>query len=129
MKPVGIQVGAHELTDDNRTPIEISYENIGRFDRTSDGTKNVFFKGRKANVSTSWDMVTESTTTTTDGKAGAQDMIAAFENNIGPYSVVISYDTGETETKQMLLEEFSYGVLKRLTFSTFYSVSISLSEV
>ncbi len=128
-KPAGLAVGGTSLSDHNRTPIDVSHENTGAFNRSSDGTMHAFVLNRKRTVSTAWDMLPENTAKTVDNFAGAQDMITLFGQGIGPYTVTLSYDTGETEVLQMFAQEFAYTVQKRWEFSSFYAVTLSLVEV
>jgi len=149
------------LTDDNRSPLDFSDERIEKRERMINGRMRSYHIADKMKISTSWTMLPSRShanipgfdpTTgispyksyTTDGGAGAADMLEWYDGHKGSFWVFLAYDRKGifkgTESPydhlqqynqlvEMFISNFSYSVEKRGTNFDYWNVSVSLEEV
>jgi hypothetical protein len=149
------------LTDDNRSPLDFSDERIEKRERMINGRMRSYHTADKMKISTSWTMLPSRShanipgfdpTTgislyksyTTDGGAGAADMLEWYDGHKGSFWVFLAYDRKGifkgTESPydhlqqynqlvEMFISSFSYSVEKRGTNFDYWNVSVSLEEV
>lgn len=102
------------LSDDNRSPLEFSFERIENRKRMVNGRMRSYHIADKLNISTSWEMLPSrsyalrpdyssetgkspyyndrSLEYTTDGGAGGVDILKWYEAHKGPFWVFLAYD-------------------------------------
>jgi hypothetical protein len=101
------------LSDDNRSPIDISTTRIEKRERMINGRMRSYHIADKLTISTSWEMlpsrshylnpefgsdgkpkeiITPSLQYTTDGGAGGVELLDWYENHIGSFWVYLAYD-------------------------------------
>jgi len=149
------------LTDDNRSPLDFSDERIEKRERMINGRMRSYHTADKMKISTSWNMLPSRShanipgfdpTTglsphksyTTDGGAGAADMLEWYDGHKGSFWVFLAYDRKGifkgTESPydhlqqynqlvEMFISSFSYSVEKRGTNFDYWNVSVDLEEV
>jgi hypothetical protein len=158
--PIGFEVGANTgletdeslfnnfliLSDDNRSPIDISNTRIEQRRRMINGRMRSFFVADKLTISLSWDMLpsrsfglfpdfnsngkseftgNRSSEYTTDGGAGGVDILEWYENHQGSFWVYLAYDKhsvfGDNDNAYSHLPQ--YNQLVEMFFSDFkYSI-------
>lgn len=148
------------LSDDNRQPIDISSQRIERRERMVNGRMRSYHIADKIALSTSWENLpsrafSESpefgqdgkptslpqNSYTTDGGAGAADIVDWYERYTGSFWVFLAYDklppSGEyggmakySQIIEVMFSDFSHSISKRGTYThDFWNVSLSLEEV
>lgn len=149
------------LTDDNRTPLDFSDERIEKRERMINGRMRSYHTADKMKISTSWNMIpsrshsnvpsfdpatglSPHTSYTSDGGAGAADMLEWYDGHKGSFWVFLAYDRKGifkgTESPydhlqqynqivEMFISDFSYSVEKRGTKFDYWNVSVTLEEV
>jgi hypothetical protein len=149
------------LTDDNRSPLDFSDERIEKRERMINGRMRSYHTADKMKISTSWNMIpsrshsnvpsfnlatgkSPHTSYTTDGGAGAADMLEWYDGHKGSFWVFLAYDRKGifkgTEAPydhlqqynqliEMFISSFSYSVEKRGTKFDYWNVSVTLEEV
>ena len=149
------------LTDDNRTPLDFSDERIEKRERMINGRMRSYHTADKMKISTSWNMIpsrshsdvpsfdpatglSPHTSYTSDGGAGAADMLEWYDGHKGSFWVFLAYDRKGifkgTESPydhlqqynqivEMFISSFSYSVEKRGTKFDYWNVSVTLEEV
>ena len=148
------------LSDDNRQPIEISSERIERRERMVNGRMRSYHIADKIGISVSWENLpsrafselpefgTTGTPTsspqykwTTDGGAGAAELVDWYERYTGSFWVYLAYDklsgSGDYDSMnkynqviEVMFSDFSHSISRRGTAThDFWNVSLSLEEV
>lgn len=72
----------YSITDDNRQPIDISYEVIEKTNRMADGTLRRYVVARKHKITTSWQSSWSATAQTSDGAKGLAWLKSYYEANV-----------------------------------------------
>lgn len=99
------------LTDDNRSPLEISFERIEFKERMINGRMRSYHVADKKNISVSWDMIPSRSvdpnrteinfisekyysgeTLTNPNFLSADEMLEWYEDNTGEFYLILSYD-------------------------------------
>lgn len=149
------------LTDDNRSPIEVGQDRIEKRERMINGRMRSYHIADKMTISTSWEMIpsrshddvpnfdpatglSPNKAYTTDGGAGAADMLEWYDENKGSFWVFLTYDRKGifknlpeaydhlqqyNQVVEMFISDFSYSVEKRGTKFDYWNISVSLEEV
>lgn len=128
-KPAGLSFDGNQVTDHQRSPIDIEFVPINTSQRMWDGTLRRRQIAEKRNVNASWELLPGPAINTVDGHWGANDMKAFYESlNGGDFELTITYTNGSTETIYCVFNSFSMSLAKRGAYDM-YSVSLSLEEV
>ena len=149
------------LTDDNRSPLDFSQERIEKRERMINGRMRSYHISDKMRLRTDWKMIpsrshsdvpsfdtatglSPNKSYTTDGGAGAADMLEWYDSHKGSFWVFLAYDrkgifkgTPEpydhlrqyNQLIEMFISDFSYSVEKRGTNFDYWNVSVTLEEV
>lgn len=128
-----LKFGENFVSDQDRSPLQISYERIGDDARTQRGFLRTYYRADKRTLSTSWSRLPGDSTLTIDGGWGADDLEAFYLATPGLFTVTVTYDmvdasTPVTETIDVVFEDFSKSVSDRKS-TPMYQVSLSLQEV
>lgn len=143
------------LSDHNRQEINIPSERIENRKRMINATMRSYHVADKSRFSWSWEMLPSrafddnpqfSSTTglptavttmhTADGGAGGWDLKEWYENHVGPFYMLLSYDAGVaygdvnkyTRIVHVYFSSFGYSLVKR-GITDFWNVSVELEEV
>jgi hypothetical protein len=138
------------LTDDNRGPIDMSYNRIETRKRMVNGRMRSYHIADKLKINVSWNTVPSRATSvagvsiTSDGGAGGVDIIDWYENHTGSFWVFLAYDKftnfeGTTNAKahlqqynqiiEVFFSDANYSVQKRGADTyDFWNVSLALEE-
>jgi len=152
------------LSDDNRQPIEIASQRIERRERMINGRMRSYHIADKVAISTSWEMLpsrsfstnpefgaTGAPTTTpdyrytSDGGAGAAELVDWYERYTGSFWVFLAYDKFSAfgndnaayqnmnkynQIIEVMFSDFSHSVARRgAATHDFWNVSLALEEV
>jgi hypothetical protein len=149
------------LTDDNRAPLDFSDERIEKRERMINGRMRSYHTTDKMKLSTNWNMIpsrshanvpafdpatglSPHTSYTSDGGAGAADMLEWYDGHKGSFWVFLAYDRKGifkgrenpynhlqqyNQLIEMFISSFSYSVEKRGTRFDYWNVSVTLEEV
>lgn len=129
------------LTDDNRTPIQITPERIESRKRMIDGTMRSVHVADKYSFSTSWENISSrklngSDEITSDGFGAGIDIKNWYESNYDSFWMLLVYDNNDTglaaagvEKYNVFFDSFDFNVVKRGQFNDLWDISIDLVEV
>ncbi len=130
------------LTEHNRAPLQISYEEIGNLERTARGTKRGYVVARKRSFQLSWDTCPSDALATVDGFWGANELKDFYQNTFGSFTVKIYSRNNAVninnplESIECVFKDFSYEVKKRnarmpngVTMTDLCTFSLSVEEV
>lgn len=148
------------LSDDNRQPIDIASQRIERRERMVNGRMRSYHIADKVAISTAWEnlpsrafseapefgsdgktSILKTGIYTTDGGAGAADLVDWYERYTGSFWVFLAYDklsaSGDyssmakyNQVIEVMFSDFSHSVARRGTNTyDFWNVSLSLEEV
>jgi hypothetical protein len=122
--------GSVFVSEHNRAPVSLTFERIETRVRTQKGSLRKYYRADKRSLSCSWNELPKDTTTTVDAGWGAKDLETFFKTTPGSFPVLITHDTGITETITMIFTDFSIDLVNRSNASSaLYAVSLSLEEV
>lgn len=168
--PLGSEISAAEadangyefmiLSDDNRQPIDISSQRIEKRERMVNGRMRSYHIADKIAISVSWENLpsrafsesplfgndgkptaTDYTKWTTDGGAGAAELVDWYERYTGSFWVYLAYDklsgSGDyssmnkyNQVIEVMFSDFSHSISKRGSAThDLWNVSFSLEEV
>lgn len=131
------------LTDHNRSPLQISFEEVEEVDRTVDGTLRWRHNASKRKFALSWKDLPADSGGTVDGFYSGKEMLDVFNNNKGSFTIEIynRESARKTSTKPdqratVRFVDFTYSVTKRNfhiedddLITDLWDVSMSLEEV
>jgi hypothetical protein len=158
------------LSDDNRQPIDIASQRLERRERMINGRMRSYHIADKTAISTSWEMLPSrsfstnpefQTSTqgglagkptsapdfryTSDGGAGAAELVDWYERYTGSFWVFLAYDkfpafgiddaayqnmNKYNQIVEVMFSDFSHSIVKRgATTHDFWNVSLALEEV
>lgn len=135
--PIGsaISIDGYALTEHNRRPIVIDFQQIEQVKRMATGLMRKFHIGVKRTISVSWEMVPSNSTMTVDGKYGATQIRSLYTSGQNGVTVTLTYNTGSTETFVCFFTTANFELVKRnvkansdSTAQEFWNVSITLEE-
>lgn len=133
---------AQNLSDHNRQPLEMSYEQIEKSQRTANGTLRKYVVASKRTFSTSWQDLPSVSSTTVDGYLGALALKSFYDSNYDN-SITLKVYAGsstapteyvsqtrvETISTTVFISSFSASISRRLGGIDFWNVDISFVEV
>jgi hypothetical protein len=128
-RPAGLALDFEELTDHNRSAIDVMYTRIHDTIRTQFGELRKYHRADKRTFSVSWSMLPETSTHTVDGGMGAREMEQMFLSKTGKVELLVSYDFGDDEIVSVIITDFSIDLIKRWKPTNYYSVSLTLEEI
>lgn len=117
-----------KITEHNRSPLSVSWEQIENSKRMIDGTLRRWTVARKRTWATSWDMVPHSNIRTVDGGWGGEQMQAFYLSHGGEFSIEISNPDGTKERVLAMFSSFDKSIEKRGAYEM-WNVSVSIEEV
>jgi hypothetical protein len=132
---------AKNLSDHNREPLAIAFEQIEKSQRTANGTMRKYVIASKRSFSTSWTMLPSLSSQTVDGNVGAQELNKFYQDNykssltLKVYAGGISSPTQvkasatETISTNVFIKSFNATIVKRLGGIDYWNVDISFEEV
>lgn len=136
--PAVTALGWREISDHNRSEMEISSMRIEESQRMSNGTLRKFWVADKKAFSVSWVMLPAYRSQTTDGKWGAEDLREFYESNLGQdvfrmkvnfaKSGTKDYDTTREEEYTVSFTNCTFSLIKR-GVNAFWNVALSMEEV
>lgn len=129
LKDAALKLDDTFVSDHNRTPLQLGFERIESTVRTQRGGLRKYFRADKRSVSCSWSQLPETSADTVDAGMGAKDIEDFVKLNTGAFPVVITFDTGVTESYTMVVDSFDITLESRKPGVNLYSVSLSLDEV
>lgn len=131
-------LGWRELSDHNRSELEVSSMRIEDSQRMANGSLRKFFVADKKMFSVSWTMLPAYRTQTVDGKWGAEDLREFYKSSLGRKSFKIrvnfakgglkDYDTTREEEYTVSISSCNFILIKR-GVNAFWNVSLSMEEV
>lgn len=124
-----MQFNGNRISDHNRTPISVDYEELKNQKRMVDGTLRKYLVARKKNFSVSWTDLFRDDATVADGFWAANSLKTFYDNTPGEFTLTITYGNGEVENYLVMIDSFSFVLSKRTAQRDFYDISISLVEV
>lgn len=128
VKPQLLAFDGNEVTDHNRSPLQISIERIEDKRRMANGTLRKYVVADKRTFNVSWTNLPNSAEHTVDGYWGADEMYTFYSATLGSFDLTILYDTGNEEVVEVMFQSFSKELSKRGIYM-FYDVSVDLEEV
>lgn len=128
-KAQGMAWEGNEITDHNRSEINIDNERIEDSKRMANGTLRKYVVADKRKISTSWENLPATTANTVDGFWGGRDMRAFYLANAGEFDLTLNYGDGTTETITVVFTSFNHSVDKRSDFDDLWSVDVEMEEV
>lgn len=128
-RPVGLSMDFEDLTDHNRSPIDIRYNRIHDTIRTQFGQLRKYHRADKREISVAWSMLPETSQHTVDGGLGAREMEEIFLQKTGEIELIVTYDNGDDETIQVIITDFTIDLVKRWKPTNYYNVSMMLEEI
>lgn len=130
------------LTEHNRGPMQVSFEEIGNLERTARGTKRGYVVARKRSFSLSWDTCPMDGGATIDGQWSANELKNFYQNVLGSFTVKFYNRNNSTapasplDTIECVFKDFSYEIKKRnarmpdgVTKTDLCTFSVTLEEV
>lgn len=152
------------LTDNNRLPIDMSFERIEQRERMINGRMRSYHIADKVSISTSWENVPSRSYAsdplfdqstgksplhkltgeyTTDGGAGAVELLDWYSNHPGSFWVYLAYDNYKNfnddrysklgqynEVIEVFFADFQYSIASRGGSNyDFWDISVKLEEV
>jgi hypothetical protein len=131
------------LTDDNRSPLQISVERLESKRRMVDGTMRSVHVADKYNFSTSWENIPSrklngSVSITSDGFGAGIDIKDWYEANYDDFWMLLIYDNNDdltvgsgsnVEKYNVFFDNFDFTITKRGQYNDLWDVSIDLVEV
>lgn len=128
-RPVGLSMDFEDLTDHNRSTIDIRYNRIHDTIRTQFGQLRKYHRADKREISVAWSMLPETSQHTVDGGLGAREMEEIFLQKTGEIELIVTYDNGDDETIQVIITDFTIDLVKRWKPTNYYNVSMMLEEI
>jgi hypothetical protein len=143
------------LSDHNRSPLSIAYDRIEMRDRMANGSMRSYFIAEKRTFGLSWENLPSratgpagigmqgSTRLTSDGYAGANDLVAFYETVRGPFTLNVYADDSSISSWSNLIgpsgtagianisvyfSAFSANVQKRGQYFDLVNVTMELEE-
>lgn len=127
--PAALAVDFEELTDHNRSPIDVRYNRIHDTIRTQFGQLRKYHRADKRTFTVSWTMLPETSQHTVDGGMGAREMEQLFLEKTGKIDLLVTYDNGDDEVVPVIILDFSTELIKRWKPTNYYSVALTLEEI
>lgn len=124
----GMSWDGNELTEHNRSEIEMNPFSIEASTRTANGSFRRWVTARKWQFSVSWSELPSLTGSTVDGKWGGEAMEAFYLAN-ADFPMTIRKGNNDTEVYQVVITEFNKKIIKRSSVSDLWDVDVSLEEV
>jgi hypothetical protein len=122
-------VTTYKVSDHNRSEIDISYERIENRKRMADGTMRTFVVAQKRSWKTSWKDLPREDEQTADGFMGADSLKNWYDTHLGSFQLVVTDGENNTETVNVMFDNFSCTLSKRSIYTDLYDVEMSLVEV
>lgn len=136
--PVGsvLSLNTYDITEHNRSPIEISHTIIEKSKMMASGQTRRFVIAQKKRLQVSWSLMPSSSSMTVDGKYGALDLRNLYVISNGTFTVQLKYRGSIEETISMYATDASFEVVKRNVKATvssspqeLWNVSLTLEEI
>lgn len=127
-RPAYVRFNGSNLSEHNRSPVEIDYDRIEQSTRVASGRMRKFFVADKRNFSVDWTMLPETAARTVDGAWGASEIINFFESTPGSFTLTLVQSDNTLEQYTVVFTDFSANPVKRWG-TYYYDVSLSLEEV
>lgn len=119
------------LTEHGRQPISISFEEVGRTQRTANATMRRYFIAAKKKISISWDNIPALDSQCFDGMAGRNTIKALYDNNKSTltftYKEVDGSNVQSVQTLTVFVESYSEDLVKRWN-TQLWKISLALVE-
>jgi len=119
---------SNDLTEHNRSEIEMNPKSIETSFRTANGGYRRWVTARKWEFSVSWTDVPALDTSTVDGKWGGEAMEAFYLAN-ADFTLAIRKGNNDVETYTVVITEFNKKINKRSSVSDLWDVDVTLEEV
>lgn len=136
--PAVTALGWRELSDHNRSEMDIGNNRFEDVQRMANGTLRKFFIKDKKTFNVSWTMLPSYRSQTADGKWGAEDLREFYKSSLGQSTFKIKlnfakagskqYDTAAEEEYTVSFTSCSFVLVKR-GVNAFWNVSLSMEEV
>jgi hypothetical protein len=136
--PAITTLGWRELSDHNRSELEVSSMRIEDSQRMANGSLRKFWVADKKTFSTSWMMLPSYRSQTADGKWGAEDLREFYKSDLGRdvFKIRVNfskggakdYDTTKEEEYLVSFTNCNFTLVKR-GVNAFWNVSLSMEEV
>jgi hypothetical protein len=131
------------LTDDNRSPLQVSVERLESKRRMVDGTMRSVHVADKRSFSTSWENIPSrklngSESITSDGFGAGIDIKDWYEANYDDFWILLVYDNNDdvavgsganVEKYNVFFDSFDFTITKRGQYNDLWDLSIDLVEV
>ena len=124
----GMSWAGNDLTEHNRSEIEMNPFSIETSTRTANGSYRRWVTARKWQFSVSWTECPSLDTSTVDGNWGGENMEAFYLAN-ADFQLTIRKGGNDTETYQVVITEFNKKIVKRSSVSDLWDIDVSLEEV
>jgi len=125
-------LNGQKVSDHNRAPLEVTYEEISKMDRMVDGTMRKYTVAKKAKFSTSWERLPSHNdlpgADTVDEGMSSSELEDFYKSTTGPITMTLRNGQGEVETYQVFITDFSKTISKRGPVD-WHDVSIQMEEV
>jgi hypothetical protein len=126
--PTLLRLGNTNLTDHNRSPLEVTTERIEKRIRMASGQMRKYHVADKKTFSVSWNMVPVGTSQTVDGFAGGADINGIVTNATGIIQLDIRNRVGNTASFTVMITDFSRSVEKRWNVE-YWNLSLVMEQV
>jgi hypothetical protein len=136
--PVGsaLSLEGNQLSEHNRGPITISFNNIEKSQRMASGLMRRFFIDTYRTLSVSWQMLPSTSASTVDGKYGAAQIRDLYLSTSGQMTVTVNYNGSTTHSFSAFVTDASFEIVRRNVKNTvssspeeFWNVSLTLEEI
>ncbi len=130
------------LTEHNRQPLQVSFEEVGNLERTVRGTKRGYVVARKRSFALSWGTCPMDAAATVDGFWAGNEVKNFYQNVLGSFTVKFYNRDSSTniavplDTIECVFKDFSYEIKKRnarmpngTTKTDLCTFSLTLEEV
>lgn len=123
-----VSFNGNALTEHNRQPLTVTPDQIENKQRMADGTMRKYFIAAKRVYQISYENVPGTASKTVDGKWGANDINSFYYNTPGPFTMLLKYANGNTETVTVMFSSFECDLQNR-GYDDNYNVTIGVEEV
>lgn len=121
-----------QVTDHNRSPLDVDVERIERKQRMADGTLRRHTVAKKRTWSCSWESLPRTNSAgmgTVDGGMAGEDIEAFHDANDGAFQMQLRKGDGTISTVNVMFSDYSKSVARRGPNTDLWNINITLEEV
>lgn len=134
----GLALNDFEISDHNRSPIDVNYTEITNGDRTVSGKYRAYVVARKYIVSTSWEMLPSRAFYTVDQFWGGTELRDFYKAHRSFKTSVYADRTADPDAYLADVEftgrftDFNYSIIKRVVegeYYDFWNLNLTIEEI